>query len=430
MAIDTAGLAFAFVSAPSITIHTKSRRPVCTRVRAYTAAGPDAGHEESVKFARAGDFRAAARALCVSPAVVADRDARRGLARELLNPVSVDKLKPTDDGGIVELYETMKKQGLLPAFGSAPGVTSSPSAQDKAVSLERLVSEAGLPLSALAPKKSTLLLWQFAGIAAVGTIIAGMRSIGKESWAGPVVALIGSLFFLDQTILRGLLFEQIYSRLNPEFSDRIARHEAGHLLCGYLSGLSISGYVLSGTEAFRDKIPGQAGTLFFDERMSKELQTGTVTNRTIDRYSCVLMAGIAAEAIEYGQAEGGAGDEAGLVALLSQISPPWSPLAIKAQARWAVLQAILLLRSNKEAHQALYEAMKARKPLGDCIDVIERLVAPPSPALQPLPPRGDIDEDAHKQHQEAELKRREEQVVAELICVREKLNELERRGTD
>jgi hypothetical protein len=450
MALGNAVIGFAFACRPSLSVRDVSSRRLPRAVRACAAHGPDEGHAEAVECARSGDFRAAARALRVAPAVVADADARRGLVRQLLNPVSLDKLKShrknkadggrdttsaaadvdDDGGGVVELYETMKAQGLLPAFGSAPVVTSSPTAADKAVSVERLVSQAGLPLSALAPKKTTLLLWQLAGIAAVTSIVVGVRTIGHESWAGPTVALLGTLFFLDQTVLRGLIFEQAYGRLNSEYSDRIVRHEAGHLLCGYLSGLSISGYVLSGAEAFRDNIPGQAGTLFFDARMSKELQSGTVTNRTIDRYSCVLMAGIAAEAIEYGQAEGGAGDEAGLVSLLSQLSPPWSPLSIKAQARWAVLQAILLLRTNKEAHQALFEAMKARKPLGDCIDIIERLAVAQSDVAPPLPSVDEFDEETRQQQKEAELKKREERVVAELSRVRERLNDLERRGNE
>jgi hypothetical protein len=275
-----------------------------------------------------------------------------------------------------------------------------------------------------------LLLWRVAGIAVVSTIVLWLRSIGEESLVNPVVLGMGALFFIDQTLLRGIIFEQIYGRLNSGYRTRIARHEAGHLLCGYLSGLSISGYVLSGGEALRGGIPGQAGTLFFDPRMAKELQTGVVTNQTIDRYSCVVMAGIAAEAIEYGQAEGGAGDETALISLLAQLSPPWSPSAVKAQARWAVLQAILLLRKNKEAYEALFEAMQARKPLGECIEVIERLAVRPTPLEEKLSiPHDSPDEDLVRMR-EAELKKREEQVLQELSRVRERLMDLERGSSE
>lgn len=58
-----------------------------------------------------------------------------------------------------------------------------------------------------------------------------------------------------------------------------------------------------------------------------------LTQRSIDRYSTVLMGGIAAEALQYGQAEGGQSDEKALVSLLSGIRPAWYPETISDQAR-------------------------------------------------------------------------------------------------
>lgn len=45
------------------------------------------------------------------------------------------------------------------------------------------------------------------------------------------------------------------------------------------------------------------------------------------------MGGIAAEALEYGQAEGGQSDEVALVSLLAGLRPAWYPDTILNQAR-------------------------------------------------------------------------------------------------
>jgi len=104
--------------------------------------------------------------------------------------------------------------------------------------------------------------------------------------------------------------------------------------------------------------------------------TGFLTDATIDRYSIVLMAGIAAEALEYGQAEGGQSDEAALLRVLTCLNPPWSKERVFNQARWAVLQAILILKKQKKAYDALVDALSRKKPLGDCIALIEAHYVP------------------------------------------------------
>ena len=47
------------------------------------------------------------------------------------------------------------------------------------------------------------------------------------------------------------------------------------------------------------------------------------------------MAGIAAEALEYDRAEGGAADEKQLIELFSIIQPPWNIMKVQGQARSA-----------------------------------------------------------------------------------------------
>ena len=66
--------------------------------------------------------------------------------------------------------------------------------------------------------------------------------------------------------------------------------------------------------------------------------TGTLHKSLVDRFSIVLMAGIASEAISFGKAEGGASDESQLIDVLSSITPAFTYEQIKRQARWSAVQ--------------------------------------------------------------------------------------------
>ena len=48
-----------------------------------------------------------------------------------------------------------------------------------------------------------------------------------------------------------------------------------------------------------------AGTVFFDPELGEAMGGGRITREIIDRYSVIVMAGIAAEAANNGRAEGG-----------------------------------------------------------------------------------------------------------------------------
>ena len=63
----------------------------------------------------------------------------------------------------------------------------------------------------------------------------------------------------------------------------------------------------------------QAGTQFCDKSFSEEIARGSISSVSLDKYTCVALAGVSAEYLKFGRAEGGLGDVQQLDALLRAI---------------------------------------------------------------------------------------------------------------
>lgn len=241
-------------------------------------------------------------------------------------------------------------------------------AQD--ISPVRLEELTGLSVTSLTPKERTT-YWRLAGILVCATEYFAGVNLGID----PLVTLIPFTFFLlgiDQFFYKGAVFETAYRTLIPEYGKKIISHEAGHFLVAYLLGLPVRGCVTNAWDARKNPgIEGQAGTIFFDSKLTEEIDKQQVTRASLDRLSVVVMAGIGAEALVYGRSEGGASDEQSLIRFLTTIQPPWNILRIQGQARWAVTQAILLIKEHRAAYDALVNALEEKKSIGDCVIAIE-----------------------------------------------------------
>ena len=113
--------------------------------------------------------------------------------------------------------------------------------------------------------------------------------------------------------------------------------------------------------------------MFFDPELAGGMASGTISRRQIDRFCIVLMAGIAAEAMCNGKAEGGQQDEAGLVSFLAALDggKGWDLARIQNQARWASSQALLLLREHKAAFDGVSKALECGGGVGAAVRAIE-----------------------------------------------------------
>ncbi|CAI5466516.1 unnamed protein product [Closterium sp. Yama58-4] len=268
-----------------------------------------------------------------------------------------------------QTYEWLRSQGLLRNFGRFQ--TSILEGVPRVVTPKVLKDRSGLEAKNLAPQKwgmsSPLLpIVLFAAFSTLVDAGVDLRALAFLSLA---------LAVGDAVYLGGAGAGQLLMLLWAPFRERVLVHEAGHIVVAYLLGCPVRGVVLDAFEAMRMGVHGQAGTQFWDERLEDELRAGQLSSASVDRYSIVLFAGVAAEAVQYGQAEGGEGDENLFKAFLSNLQPSWSGPQMANQARWAVLQAYLLLQRNRAAHRAVVEVLKEGGGMGDVVMAIEQNMA-------------------------------------------------------
>jgi len=90
--------------------------------------------------------------------------------------------------------------------------------------------------------------------------------------------------------------------------QRVIHHEAGHFLTAYILGIPIASYSLTAWEAFRQGQEGVGGVQFELADLEQKVKNFTDFPAFLERISTVWMAGIAAETLVYGKAEGGESD--------------------------------------------------------------------------------------------------------------------------
>mmetsp|Transcript_32805 Transcript_32805/g.60037 ORF Transcript_32805/g.60037 Transcript_32805/m.60037 type:complete len:607 (-) Transcript_32805:53-1873(-) len=302
-----------------------------------------------------------------------------GAVSYLLTMLSEKVLKTGAESGIEDisandeeasaLYAALAARGALRGFGCVgPRGFAHDLREVAAADMQRLTD---LPISALTPSGAYDNYWLGLGAALVAAEVAAGAALGFDALED-LVPLTGFAIILDRLLLGGAVVDTTLKAVVPGFKDKIAKHEAGHFLLAYLLGCPVQGCLLNPFQLRGFVAAGQGGTLFSDPTFRDEMARGTITQTSIDRFSVVLMAGIAAEALEFGSADGGQGDEAQLISLLAgSIQPRWGLDRIKGQARWAATQAVLLLGEHREAYLALARKIREDAPLGELVRAIE-----------------------------------------------------------
>ncbi|CAH8352219.1 unnamed protein product [Eruca vesicaria subsp. sativa] len=290
----------------------------------------------------------------------------RGLDWEVL-----DACLNADDMRLVgSAFRFLKDRALLPNFGKFTNIVLE---GPREVTPTVLKSATGLEVTKLAPKKWGL---SDSSSIALAAFLGGVSYLlSQDIDLRPNLAALLALAFMDSLLLGGTCFAQI-SCYWPPHKRRVVVHEAGHLLVAYLMGCPIRGVILDPIVAMQMGVQGQAGTQFWDQKMESEIAEGRLSGSSFDRYSMVLFAGIAAEALVYGEAEGGENDENLFRSISVLLEPPLSVAQMSNQARWSVLQSYNLLKWHKAAHRAAVEALQVGSPLSIVIRRIEEAMSP------------------------------------------------------
>lgn len=157
---------------------------------------------------------------------------------------------------------------------------------------------------------------------------------------------------------------------SPSYRVQIIQHEAGHFLAAHLLEIPVTGYTLTAWEALKQQQSGQGGVSFDDQELGSQLERGTLSSQLLDRYCTIWMAGVAAETLVYGSAEGGIDDRQKMRTVLTSLK--FSVSAQEQKLRWAELQARTLLQRNWDAYEALVGAMQKRAAVSECCQIIQQ----------------------------------------------------------
>jgi hypothetical protein len=176
--------------------------------------------------------------------------------------------------------------------------------------------------------------------ATVTGIILGLATIDTFGWENQGTSILLHLFISDQQ------------------RQRIVHHEAGHFLVAYYLGIPVKDYILNPWSAWRKGYYGRGGVVFDLENETK-----------LDNLCTVWLAGIAAETIIYGDAEGGKEDKQQVSIALKNAGIPLSQQQHKFNL--AMLRAKLLLQEHQKSYQTLVTAMKQGLSVAECYKLIQ-----------------------------------------------------------
>lgn len=177
-----------------------------------------------------------------------------------------------------------------------------------------------------------------------------------------------------------LLNRDAFYQQEAEQRKRVIYHEAGHCLAGYLCGIPVVDYDISGEQ--------DAGLSVLVELTTTKTQASDamISNTALDRSMAgglliVAVAGVVAETLYCGDSKGGRQDFPIAYEILRQFySSDLSPDKYSTQTmedaqdgylRWALSKAFILLQLHEVALKAVAREMEKRSSMADCLAAIE-----------------------------------------------------------
>eukprot|EP00197_Chlamydomonas_leiostraca_P008890 CAMPEP_0202868502 /NCGR_PEP_ID=MMETSP1391-20130828/10913_1 /ASSEMBLY_ACC=CAM_ASM_000867 /TAXON_ID=1034604 /ORGANISM="Chlamydomonas leiostraca, Strain SAG 11-49" /LENGTH=335 /DNA_ID=CAMNT_0049548681 /DNA_START=69 /DNA_END=1076 /DNA_ORIENTATION=- len=305
----------------------------------------------------------------VSAPVTCTPEQRQKLIGELKETYAAyDKAPPSQkfefSGDVLAAYQAAKAGGALAKWGAW---TEAPLARRTVMQGE--LRQVGIKQPGMIAVPSTRNDAAFLATVVVSTSLTAVLAgaVLPGDWGFFSSYLIGSISFVVLGIgstQPGLLqfFIDKFSQVYPDYRARVIRHEAAHLLAGYLVGCPITSYSV---EVNRERVE------FAEARLQKRLIERTLTDAEIDSLAIMAVAGIAAEGQQYEEVLGQTADLMDLQRIMLRASTAMSNQQQQNMTRWAVFAAGSLLRQYKKEHESVIEAMSRGASVMECVDAIE-----------------------------------------------------------
>mmetsp|Transcript_18753 Transcript_18753/g.52201 ORF Transcript_18753/g.52201 Transcript_18753/m.52201 type:complete len:371 (-) Transcript_18753:486-1598(-) len=275
---------------------------------------------------------------------------------------AIEKVNASSE--VLRSMSDLKDAGLVPAWGSAVA----DSMQRRNIFLGELKQMGILSPEQLAVpsvRNDAAFLITTVGVTSALALVAGVTLPGD--WGFFVPYLIGGISIavlaIGSTSPGALQFIiNQFSQVFPDYRERCARHEAAHFLVGYLLGVPIAGYSLD---------VGLVHTDFVEAKLQDRLISKRLSEVEVDTLAVIAMAGIAAEGLKYEEVIGQSGDLFDLQKILNRSEAKLSNSEQQNLTRWAVYQALGLIKNHQHTYDRLTEAMQAGKPVSECVRIIE-----------------------------------------------------------
>lgn len=177
-----------------------------------------------------------------------------------------------------------------------------------------------------------------------------------------LIGLFGPFLFIGLNIL----FPELRFKFQAQSAEknainqmeRICYHEAGHLLAGYLLGIPVLSYDISGE---RD-----AGTAI---EIPQDQVDPNLNSKFLGAILALAMSGVVAESLRFGNALGGSEDFSLAYSLLREMNVPSSKR--EGYLKSGILQSLILLNQHRDSLDELATTMSESKDLVECIEAIE-----------------------------------------------------------
>ncbi|BAC89907.1 hypothetical protein [Gloeobacter violaceus] len=207
-------------------------------------------------------------------------------------------------------------------------------------------------------------------LAVLALLVTVLAGLGPALGLSPAIAAflvavgLGS-FFIDQFFLQGrlsVLLVGLIQERRPGWRERVARHEAGHLLVAHRLGLPVEGYTLGAWESFRRGQGGGGGVILGSPPARLGIEG-------IESYCATWLAGALAERMYYSEAVGAVEDQQ-KVGLLLAAAQRTGAVAARTLRNRAERRAAAILDAERQTHNALAERMLTGQSLERCLQLL------------------------------------------------------------